>query len=137
MKYASVQDIREGTSFEEVSYSMSDAKIEKYNLRAERWIHRITNNRFDDEIESEILMDLQRAVILIVDYLWFHDQPDVLEESLDPIQSERIGSYSYTKDKRDFMRDGFGNPELDSILESLKVVPAVNFFSISGPSRRR
>lgn len=136
MIYATIQEIREGTSFEEVS-SLYDRKIENYINRAERWIHRLTLNRFDETVDSDILFDLKRAVILLVDYLWFQDQPEMKEDQLDPVQSERIGSYSYSKEaNKDVSKEGFGNPELDSIIDSLKVSPSVNFFSISGPSRR-
>lgn len=133
MKYAAVNEIREGTSFDEVS-SLNDKKLEDFILRAERWIHRKTLVRYDNLTDSEVLFDLKRAVILLVDYLWFHDQPEIAEDQLDPIQQERIGSYSYSK--KGSNDEGFGNPELDSILESLKVDPKINFFSVSGPSKR-
>lgn len=137
MKYATIQEVKEETSFSDVS-SLSDERLQSYIRRAERWIHRITNNRFENVVDSDILFDLQRAVVLIVDYLWYHDQEEIQEDYLDPIQSERIGSYSYTKaDRPDIESNGFGNPELDSILSSLKVEPKVSFFVVSGPSKRK
>lgn len=134
MPYASLQEVRDRTSFTEVS-SLSDSKLTGFIERAESWIHRSTGRKFRDETDSDILSELRTSVVLLVEYLWYHDHSDVKEEALSPIESEKIGSYSYSG-KKATPEDKTGITELDSIIDSLKVEPITGlaFFSISGPT---
>jgi hypothetical protein len=145
MPYATPQEVRDRTSFPEVA-ALDDGKLTGYIERAESWIHRTTGRKFRDETDPDTLSELRTAVVLLVEYLWYHDHPDVREGALSRVESEKIGSYSYkvsgagnTKDEMDFQATHTGIQELDLILDSLKVQPAKGalFFSISGPSRVR
>jgi hypothetical protein len=131
--YATVQEVKDRTSFPEVS-ALSEGKLQGYIERAEGWIHRSTGRKFREERDRDILSDLRTATILLVEYLWYQDNPDIKENAINPVDSEKIGSYSYTA-KKVQPGEQTGIPELDSILDSLKVglVTGTLFFSVSGP----
>jgi hypothetical protein len=131
--YATVQEVIDRTSFPEVS-ELPEEKILGYIERAESWLHRSTRRKFREEKDTDVLVDLRTATILLVEYLWYQDNPDIKEDALSPVDSEKIGSYSYTV-KKVQPGEQTGIPELDSILDSLKVGPVTGtlFFSISGP----
>jgi len=134
--YATIQEVKDGTSFNEVS-SLSDTKIQSYIDRATSWIHRVAKKSFESETDPYLLTDLKTATILLVEYLWFWDQSEVKEGAFDQIESEKLGSYSYkVKETKAAPGEETGNKELDSILDSLKPrVIGVSFFSVSGPTR--
>jgi hypothetical protein len=146
MAYATIDQVREMTSFSDVA-SLSDSKITNYLERATAWIHRIALRTFEGETDPVLLSDLKIASVLLVEYLWFHDHPDIKESELSPLESEKIGSYSYTmKDvttvdsykERVFEATRTGYKELDLILQSLiPAEPTSFFFRVSGPSDRR
>jgi hypothetical protein len=131
--YATVQEVIDRTSFPEVS-GLPEEKIFGYIERAESWLHRSTRRKFREEKDTDVLADLRTATILLVEYLWYQDNPDIKENALSPVDSEKIGSYSYTA-KKIQPGEQTGIPELDSILDSLKVgaVTGTLFFSVSGP----
>lgn len=133
--YATIQEVKDRTSFEEVS-ALSDGKIVGYIERAEGWIHRATGRKFREETNPDVLAELRAGTILLVELLWLQDNPDIKESAVLGIESEKIGSYSYTA-KNLQPGEKTGISELDSILESLKVQPisGLSFFSVSGPSR--
>lgn len=130
MAFATVEEVRDQTTFGEVS-ALSDAKLQGYIERANAYLRR-TSGDYRTATDEDLLTDLKRVTILLVEYIWFLDQPEVKESNMSGLQSERIGSYSYTKGTKTGLT---GNEELDSLLESLKVSHGVNLFSINGPSR--
>lgn len=122
MAFATVVEVKDEAAFEEIS-NMEDSKVQKLIERAEAWIRRFTGRSFAEETRSEKLADLKTATVLLVEFLWFQDQPDMKEEVFDNVQSEKIGSYSYTK-KNAASGETTGVAELDHILLSLRISPA-------------
>ena len=131
MAFATVAEVKERVAFEEIT-EMTDGKVEDLIERAERWIRTFTGRNFVEETDPVILGDLRRATVLLVEYLWFQDQPDMKEEAFDNVQSEKIGSYSYTKNAKP--GESTGVAELDQILYSLRPSAALKplFFSTFG-----
>jgi hypothetical protein len=132
--FATVEDVKRETKFKEVSALSSD-KVERLISRAERWARLNTGRVFSvNTDDATTLGDLNRAIILLVDFLWWNDQPDVYLEQIDSITSEDIGSYSYTRNTDPTSGEGTGNQELDMILNSLKQpLRGVFYFGVSGP----
>jgi hypothetical protein len=124
--YATIQEVMVRTSFEEVSV-LSDEKITSYIERAERWIRRATNRDFSEETDQDVLEDLKTATVLLVEYLWYWDNPDVKEDSINSVDSEKIGSYSFSG-KKEKSGELTGMQELDNILTSLKNQPVSPLF---------
>lgn len=134
MPYLTAAEVKERTSFSDIT-ALPDAKITGYIERAEGWLHRETKRKFRDETDEDILVDVRTAVVLLVEYLWYWDNPDVKEEAYDRVDSEKIGltSYSYRKP---VPGEPTGLPELDNIIEDLKVKPVSGlFFRVNGPSK--
>lgn len=131
MEFATVTEVKERVAFDEIN-QMAENKIEDLIERAERWIRRFTGRSFADETEPDKIADLRTATVLLVEYLWFQDQPDMREEAFDNVQSEKIGSYSYTKNAKS--GESTGVVELDQILHSLRPSAALKplFFSTFG-----
>ncbi|MDA4083844.1 DUF3199 family protein [Bacillus cereus] len=136
--YASPADVKEKTSFKEIS-SLSNEKIQLYIDRAAAWIHREVKRTFENEKKKQTLLDLLIATVLLVEYLWYQDHPEMKETQMSSLSNEEIGNYSYTlRDALDGNKTGI--KELDLILDSLRVqntVTGFNFFSVSGPSRAK
>jgi len=144
--YASPADVKERTSFMEVSF-LPDEKIQLYIDRAASWIHREVKRTFENETNKLTLSDLLIATVLLVEYLWYQDHPETKEAQLSTASSEKIGNYSYTlrdalggntADEMKFGASRTGIKELDLILDSLRsqnIITGFNFFSVSGPSR--
>ncbi|WP_242299184.1 hypothetical protein [Bacillus cereus group sp. BfR-BA-01382] len=144
--YASPADVKERTSFIEVS-SLSNEKLQLYIDRAASWIHREVKRTFENETNKQTLSDLLTATVLLVEYLWYQDHPETKEAQLSTASSEKIGNYSYTlrdalggntADEMKFGANRTGIKELDLILDSLRVnntITGFNFFGVSGPSR--
>jgi hypothetical protein len=135
MAYATLQEIRDLTSFPEVA-GLSDSKLQNYIDRASSWIRRDTGRDFEGEDNPDILSDLRIATLLLVEYLWYWDNPEQKESSLGGFEIEHIGSYSYNRANPG---EKTGNEELDSILSSLRKeeTKGAFFFSVYGPSRVR
>lgn len=131
MAFATVAEVKERVAFEEIN-EMADSKLAPLIERAEDWIRRFTGRNFAEEIQPNKLRDLRTATVLLVEYLWFQDQPDMKEEQFDNVQSEKIGSYSYTKNTKP--GESTGVAELDQILYSLRPSAALKplFFSTFG-----
>lgn len=132
MAFATVQIIRENTSFEEIT-ELSDTKIQKYIDLANAFLRRYTGQNYRGETDPDLLIDLERVTLLLVEYLWLGDQPEVKESNYTGLKSERIGTYSYNINPE----QGTGNIELDQLLESLTSRVGLNFFSVSGPTKPR
>lgn len=133
MAFADTQDVRDQTTISAVS-SLSDTKINFYIERANAYLRRVTKRDYRGETDVDLLSDLKRVTVLLVEYLWFIDQPEVKEGNLAGIDTEVIGSYSYNKSAN---ATGTGNPEFDALLSSLVGTIGLNLFSVSGPSRGR
>jgi len=91
MPYATVAEVKERASFSEIA-ALTDIKIQGYIDRATSWIHREAQRKFKDETDEDLLADLRTATVLLVEYLWYQDNPDIKESSLSPIETEKIGS---------------------------------------------
>lgn len=135
MAYATIAEVKARTSFEEIA-SLTDEKVTGYIERAEGWLHRATKRKFRVETDPDVLADVKTATILLVEYIWYLDNPDVKEGGMSGAESEKIGSYSYTV-KRVSPGEPTGIAELDSIIDSLKTDPrqGLMFFSVSGSPR--
>lgn len=118
MAFATVTEVKERTSFDEIN-ELPTAKVEEFIGRADDWIRRFTGRSFAEETHSGKLADLKTATILLVEFLWFQDQPEMKEVAFDNVQTEKIGSYSYTK-KNAQPGETTGVAELDHILLSLR-----------------
>lgn len=132
MGFATTTEVKDRVAFEELN-TMPDNKLEVLIERAERWIKRFTGRSFSEETDPDKLADLRHATVLLVEYLWFQDQPDMKEEAFDNVQTEKIGSYSYTKNAKP--GEATGVVELDQILYSLRPSADLKpmFFSTFGP----
>lgn len=135
MAYATLQEVRGLTTIEQVA-ALTDEKLQGYIDRASSWVRRDTGQDFEGETDPDILADLRTATVLLVEYLWYWDQPEAKTGAMTNMESERIGSYSYNT-RQAGPGETTGSKELDSILAALRVTePAGPFiFSVSGPSR--
>lgn len=135
MAFASLAEVRDQTTFSEVS-ALSDAKLQKYIDLANAYLRRHTGIDYRDATDPDILTDLERVTVLLVEYIWLQDQPEIKESNYTGVQTERIGTYSYNIGGKN--GDSTGNRELDDLLLHLSPKQmGINFFSISGPSRTR
>lgn len=131
--YATVDDVKKRSAFAEVK-ALPDADIDSYLSRAARWIYYSTKVDYTDTTDAGILEDLRTASIHLVDLLWYQDNVDVKEAGMANLQSERIGSYSYTAMEKAVPGGKTGIPELDMILDGLKpTLTGLGFFNVSGP----
>lgn len=133
MAFATIEDVRNFTSFSEVS-DLSEEKITKYIEFANAYIRRKTGFDYSNATDPYLLTNLERATVLLVEYLWFNDQPEIKEAKMSGVESEKIGTYSYNLSNGG---DSTGNAELDELLESLTPKYGLNLFSVSKPSRVR
>lgn len=139
--FATVDEVKEHSIFQDEVKALSDEKIERLIMRAERWIIRGTGNDFKSEEDAGILFDLEQATILLVDCFIYWDNPEIREqafESASGVSSEKIGSYSYNISASAVdAGEETGIKELDSIIDSLKSIytdtSAALFFKVSGP----
>lgn len=131
--YATVDDVKKRSAFAEVK-ALPDADIDSYLSRAARWIYYSTKVDYTDTTDAGILEDLRTASIHLVDLLWYQDNADVKEGGMANLQSERIGSYSYTAMEKAAPGGKTGITELDMILDGLKpTLTGFGFFNVSGP----
>lgn len=137
--FITAAEVRELSSFSEVK-ALSDVQIQHYMNRADAWIRRATNRNFMlEDVTQAIQDDLRIATLMLVEYIWYWDNPEVRETVMGPYDGERIGSYSV--DYKDLSESEKANPghetgikELDNILYSLKHKPSIGgFFRVSGP----
>ena len=98
------QDVREYTDRKSVA-NRTDERLMIDISRAEMWVIRYTNNRFDDaEKFPEIPAAVRTAVILLAE-LYASDAADIAKRG-GKFRSESFDDYSYTKvDVEDCIRD--------------------------------
>lgn len=131
--FLTAEELRDLTSFAEI-IDLSEGKLKNYMERADGWIRRATNIDYSDTEDSATQSDLRVATLLLVEYLWYWDDPGTKLEVMDGLQSETIGSYSWNKATPG---EPTGNQELDSILTALAFKPSgVNVFRTSGKYRK-
>jgi hypothetical protein len=133
--FITVEEIRELSSFDEVR-ALSDTQLNRYIDRADGWIRRATNNVSIGNSEVEALQkDMGIATWLLVEYLWYWDNPESKETLIAQDDDVRLGSYSYSfKPVEGSYVTGI--KELDDILKTWKYTfNAGNIFRVSGPSR--
>ncbi|AJO24787.1 DUF3199 family protein [Weizmannia coagulans] len=131
--YATVDDVKKRSAFAEVK-ALPDVDIDSYLFRAARWIYYSTKVDYSETADPGILEDLKTASIHLVDLLWYQDNVDVKEAGMANLQSERIGSYSYTAMEKAAPGGKTGITELDMILDGLKpTLTGFGFFNVSGP----
>lgn len=133
--YATVAEVKTRATFPEVR-ALPDDDLTAYIDRANAYLHRSTRRNFADETDPDIVTDLRTATIMLVEYLWFWDHPEIKESGMAGVDSERIGSYSYTA-KKVPPGENTGIPELDMILGYLRAAPAISvpFFAVRGDNR--
>lgn len=107
-------EIRSQTTFSEVA-DLSDGQIQGYIERADSWIRRATNRDFDETASDAVQRDMRVATLLLVEYLWFWDNPEVKEESMSNDEMIKLGSFTVNK-REARMGEETGIPELDDIL---------------------
>lgn len=118
--YITVQELKNQTTLDEIK-ELTDIVVEAYMDRADNWIRRETGQSWDNVEDEYIKKDLATATILLTEMIFWNDQELNKIEDLDNVESEKIGSYSYTvKDSSDEGNNAIRNKELKSILESLR-----------------
>jgi hypothetical protein len=138
--FITAEEIKSLSTFEEVA-ALEVPEIDRYIGRADRWIHRATGRRFDEGDDEFTQEDVRVATILLVEYLWFWDNPDIRETMMGPFENEDIGSFGVKYKSIKTWREAVpgeetGIKELDNILKSLRYKVAIgSFFRVSGPSR--
>jgi hypothetical protein len=132
MAFATAQEVRDQSSFGEVA-ALTDPQIDLYIERANSYMRRFVGYDYRGATDPDTVADLRRATVLLVEYIWFIDNPTVKESNMAGLDSERIGTYSYNAGAK--RSEPTGNEELDQILNHLRVEPGWNLFSINGPSR--
>lgn len=140
--FITADDIKTLTSFEDVA-ALPVEDIDRLIARADSWIRRATGRTFPDDSDETTREDIRVATILLVEYLWYWDRPDVREAVMGPYDGERLGSYSVGY--RDLGIGEKVNPgeetgikELDNILLFYRSrLRLGNFFRVSGPGDLR
>jgi len=138
--FITAAEIKSLSTFEEVA-ALDVAEIDRYIGRADSWIRRATGRRFDTSDDEYVQEDVRVATILLVEYLWYWDNPEVREAMMGPYDNEDIGSFGARYKNIRTWREAVpgeetGIKELDNILNSLKRRVAINsFFRVFGPSR--
>lgn len=133
--FITVAALKELSSFDELK-GLPDTTIEQYIDRADGWIRRATNNVTIGTSDIEALQqDMGIATWLLVEYLWYWDNPETKETLMSHDTDVRLGTYSYSyKPVAGAYETGI--KELDDILKSWKFsLNMGNIFRISGPSR--
>ncbi|MEP9408565.1 hypothetical protein ABKP09_19800 [Peribacillus frigoritolerans] len=128
------QEIKDLTSFSGVS-GLSSEKLKHYMDRADSWIRRATNSPAM-ELSTNVATqkDMRIATLLLVEYLWYWDDPEAKESAFSHEETVKIGSFSYNKAEPG---QKTGIQELDSILSHYVYRPYIsNYFRVSGPSRK-
>ncbi|MGG1571600.1 hypothetical protein [Fictibacillus sp. NRS-1165] len=128
------------TTFEEVA-ALDSGVIQRLIDRADSWIRRATGRVFTEDADEYIRQDIQVASLMLVEYLWYWDNPEIRETTMGPYDGERLGSYSVGYKNLNQMEQAMpgeetGIKELDQILKSYRYKPSIgNIFRVSGPSR--
>lgn len=120
--FLTVEELRALSTFDEVA-GLDDNTINGYMLRADAWIRRATKRSDLARTTNEsIQQDLKIATLLLVEYIWYWDQPETKEQSISHDDTVKLGSYTFNKDKAR-LGEETGNDELDGILKSLRYKP--------------
>ncbi|MGM9926030.1 MAG: head-tail connector protein [Bacillus sp. (in: firmicutes)] len=133
--FIEVSEIKKQTSFTDLK-SLSDQEIQRYIERADAWIRRATGRDYSESTAEGLRQDMKVATLLLVEYLWYWDDPETKETGFSDDETVRIGSFSYSK-KPDESGYKTGIPELDMILEYWRQArrPGLGLlFRVSGPS---
>lgn len=151
-----LEQIRSRSSVSDINL-MDDESLQNLYDRAVAFLRALTRRNFAMESDPAILADVDTMILLSIEYLFFHSQEDVKEDAFLGYSGERIGSYSYTKERsndnntsRDQIRNRTstetalitgrtGNPEFDVLISmySFRGGGAGPFFSVRAPSGKR
>lgn len=132
--FIEIDEIRALTSFEEVR-DLSDEKLQRYIERADSWIFRATNRDFSESNNLFVQNDLKQATLLLVEYLFYWDEPEIRESMMGPEDSVSLGSYQVNYKNLSEWREAVpgeftGVKELDNILRSYRFSPSATCFKV-------
>jgi hypothetical protein len=119
--YATAEQVKKDSVFPEVQ-GMEDARVDSYIERANLWLYAVTGSQFSNVTDDIKLKMLKRVTVLLVDYLFYWDQDDMVEDQFEgQITSEKIGNYQYTVSPKAATESGeTGMQELDTLIGFLK-----------------
>ncbi|WP_246197421.1 hypothetical protein [Cytobacillus depressus] len=108
---------------------LSDTDIKRYIERADAWIRRATSRDFSETENTFIQADMRTATLLLVEYIWYWDNPEPKEEAMSHDEIIRLGSFTVHKESA---RSGelTGMDELDFILKTYRYKPTVGLFQV-------
>lgn len=135
--FVEVEEIKSLTSFEEVG-ALSNEKLQQYIERADSWIYRATHKDYSESTNKYVQSDLKRATVLLVEYLFYWDDPEVKTTMMGPDDSVSLGSYkvnykSLSEWKSTLPGGETGIKELDNILATYRYSPGVGaYFKVLG-----
>lgn len=133
--FITADEIKELSTLDGVK-ALSVDQINGYIERADQWINRATMPAIENTENEKIQKDLRIATWLLVEYLFYWDDPENREAAISNDDSVRIGSFSYKTKANTGEKTGI--KELDLILERYEWKPKIgNYFRISGPSSRK
>lgn len=132
--FIEINEIRSLTSFEEVR-DLSEEKLQRYIERADSWIYRATNRDFSETNNLFIQNDLKQATLLLVEYLYYWDEPEIRASMMGPEDTVSLGSYQVNYKNLSEWREALpgeftGVKELDNILRSYRFSPSANYFKV-------
>lgn len=132
--FITTTEIRELTSFSDLE-GLTDSELQRYIERADAWIRRATYRDLSTTDDVEIQQDMRVASLLLVEYLWYWDNPEVKESMMGPDSGVRLGSFSeeyknLTTWKNALPGNETGIKELDNILNRYRYRPGTNIFRV-------
>lgn len=132
--FLTVEEIRSLTSFEGVR-DLSDEELERYIERADSWIYRATSRDFTETTNLFVQNDIRQATLLLVEYLYYWDDPEVRESMMGPEEAVTLGSYKVNYRSLSEWREAIpgeftGVKELDNILKSYRFSPSATYFKV-------
>lgn len=130
--FVTTDEVKERTTLSELE-SLSNEDIQDYIQRADAWIRRSTNRDFSETTNDFIREDMKTATILLVEYIWFWDNPEMKEEAMSHDEAIKLGSFSINKKARSGELTGID--ELDFILKTYRYRPTVGLFRVLGKGR--
>lgn len=132
--FISIEEIRSLTSFKGVR-DLSDNELERYIERADSWIYRAVNRDYSLTENLFIKNDMKQATLLLVEYLFYWDDPDIRGSMMGPEEGVSLGSYQVNYRSLSEWREAIpgeytGVKELDNILKSYRFNPSAAFFKV-------
>lgn len=132
--FITADEIRSLTSFEGVR-DLSDEKLEHYLARADSWIYRATNRDFTFTDNLFVQNDMRQATLLLVEYLYYWDEPEIRASMMGPEDSVSLGSYQVNYKSLNEWREAVpgeftGVKELDNILKAYRFSPSATYFKV-------